>query len=68
MRLSRITKSFGALRAVDDVTLDITPGEILALAGENGAGKTTLMRVAAGELAGRLTSSFVPMRVFGTST
>jgi ABC-type uncharacterized transport system ATPase subunit len=51
VRLSRITKSFGALRAVDDVSLDITPGEILALAGENGAGKTTLMRVAAGELA-----------------
>jgi ABC-type uncharacterized transport system ATPase subunit len=51
VRLTRITKSFGATRAVDDVSLDILPGEVLALAGENGAGKTTLMRIAAGELA-----------------
>ena len=50
MRLTRITKSFGATRAVDDVSLEIAGGEILALAGENGAGKTTLMRIAAGEL------------------
>ncbi|MEA2465386.1 MAG: ral nucleoside transport system ATP-binding protein [Acidobacteriota bacterium] len=49
--LAHITKSFGANRAVDDVTLDVRGGEILALVGENGAGKTTLMRIAAGELA-----------------
>ncbi len=49
--LSHITKSFGANRAVDDVTLDVRRGEILALVGENGAGKTTLMRIAAEELA-----------------
>ncbi len=50
MRLTRITKSFGATRAVDDVSLEIARGEVLALVGENGAGKTTLMRIAAGEL------------------
>ena len=54
MRLERITKSFGTrstrVRAVDDVTLDIHEGEILAVVGQNGAGKTTLMRIAAGEL------------------
>jgi simple sugar transport system ATP-binding protein len=49
--LSHIVKTFGANRAVDDVTLDVRRGEILALVGENGAGKTTLMRIAAGELA-----------------
>jgi len=51
MRLSHITKSFGANKAVDDVTLDFQPGEIVGLVGENGAGKTTLMSIAAGELA-----------------
>jgi simple sugar transport system ATP-binding protein len=51
LRLSHITKTFGATRAVDDASLTITPGEIVALVGENGAGKTTLMRIAAGELA-----------------
>lgn len=50
LRLAHITKSFGATRAVDDASLAIAPGEIVALVGENGAGKTTLMRIAAGEL------------------
>src|SRR4051794_27784045 len=51
MRLSHITKRFGANIAVDDVSLDFAPGEIIGLVGENGAGKTTLMSIAAGELA-----------------
>jgi general nucleoside transport system ATP-binding protein len=49
--LSHITKTFGTNRAVDDVTLVVPRGEILALVGENGAGKSTLMRIAARELA-----------------
>ena len=51
LRLTSVSKSFGATRAVVDVSLEVRSGEIVALCGENGAGKTTVMRVAAGELA-----------------
>jgi general nucleoside transport system ATP-binding protein len=50
IHLSHIVKIFGATRAVDDVSLEVRRGEIVALVGENGAGKTTLMRIAAGEI------------------
>ena len=50
INLTHVIKSFGATRAVDDVSLTIERGEIVGLVGENGAGKTTLMRIVAGEL------------------
>src|ERR1700739_1679317 len=39
-----ITKSFGALRALDDVSLLVVPGTFHAIVGENGAGKSTLAK------------------------
>ncbi|HSF94388.1 MAG TPA: ATP-binding cassette domain-containing protein, partial [Thermohalobaculum sp.] len=45
-----LCKSFGALRASDDVSLTLLPGEIHALIGPNGAGKSTLVAQIAGQL------------------
>jgi len=46
--LSNVSRSYGGVRAVDDVTLTVTKGQRLAITGANGAGKTTLLRLIAG--------------------
>ncbi|MBM3212478.1 sugar ABC transporter ATP-binding protein [Candidatus Poribacteria bacterium] len=45
LRMEKISKSFPGVKALDEVDLDVYPGEVLALVGENGAGKTTLMEI-----------------------
>src|SRR4029077_3094565 len=48
IRLSDVRKSFGAVTAVDDVSLEIADGEFLVLVGPSGCGKSTLLRMLAG--------------------
>ena len=45
LRLEDISISFGALKALDGVDLDLYPGEIMAIIGPNGAGKTTMLNI-----------------------
>ncbi|MCU0252512.1 MAG: ABC transporter ATP-binding protein [Vicinamibacterales bacterium] len=48
IRLSHLTKKFGACTAVDDLCVDVREGEVVGLLGPNGAGKTTTMRMITG--------------------
>ena len=51
LRLDHINRSFGDLRALDDVSFGVAPGRLTGFIGANGAGKTTTMRIILGVLA-----------------
>lgn len=48
LEMKNITKAFGAVKAVDNVSLMLDAGQVLSLCGENGSGKSTLMKVLCG--------------------
>ena len=50
VEMNNISKSFGGVIALDDVTFRVLPGEIHALVGENGAGKSTLVKILSGAI------------------
>src|SRR3982750_3248659 len=48
LELENISKHFGAIRALNDVSLTLNAGDVVGLVGDNGAGKSTLVKIIAG--------------------
>jgi ABC-2 type transport system ATP-binding protein len=45
IHVQNLTKTFGTVKAVDDISFDVQPGEVFAFLGPNGAGKTTAIQM-----------------------
>ena len=50
LALESVSKSYGALKVTDDISLEVTEGETLGILGPNGAGKTTLFNLISGDV------------------
>ena len=48
LEIKSVSKRFGGVQALDNVSIHLNEGEVLALAGDNGAGKSTLIKVVSG--------------------
>jgi simple sugar transport system ATP-binding protein len=48
LELENVSKHFGAIQALTDVSLALEPGQVVGLMGDNGAGKSTLVKIIAG--------------------
>ncbi len=71
IHVDNLSKSFGAVRAVDGISFDVARGEVVGLLGPNGAGKTTTMRMITGYLpqdSGTITIDGIPVDVDATAT
>jgi len=66
LELKKIFKNFGAIQALNDVSINLEPGEVTGLMGDNGAGKSTLVKIIAGnyrQSSGTIVMEDVPLEM-----
>ena len=66
LQLDGLSKRFGALQALEDVSFSVAAGEVVALLGDNGAGKSTLIKIVSGNMEpdeGQIVFEDIPVRL-----